>query len=149
MYFYSHAHRCLQVVNNLITPRNGEPLVAATQDFLTGGYLLTKRDAFFDRAQFTQMCTFMGDGMEKIDLPPPAIIKVFLTAYKYFLVTCALQPIELWTGKQVFSVLIRPNHKSHAIVNLETKSRNYSNLPKYQRTPYLCPNDGCILYAIL
>lgn len=65
-----------QVVNNLITPRNGEPLVAATQDFLTGGYLLTKRDAFFDRAQFTQMCSFMGDGIERIDLPPPAILKV-------------------------------------------------------------------------
>ncbi len=66
------------MVNNLITPRNGEPLVAATQDFLTASYLLTKRDSFFDRAQFTQMCTFMGDGIERIDLPPPAILKVFV-----------------------------------------------------------------------
>jgi DNA-directed RNA polymerase III subunit RPC1 len=26
----------MNITNNLITPRNGEPLVAATQDFLTG-----------------------------------------------------------------------------------------------------------------
>ena len=27
----------------IVTPRNGEPLVAATQDFLTGAYLLTQK----------------------------------------------------------------------------------------------------------
>jgi DNA-directed RNA polymerase III subunit RPC1 len=65
-----------QVVHNLITPRNGEPLVAATQDFLTSSYLLTQRDVFLDRARFTMLCSFLGDAAEKIDLPPPAIIKV-------------------------------------------------------------------------
>lgn len=29
------------VTENLITPRNGEPLIAATQDFLTASYLMT------------------------------------------------------------------------------------------------------------
>ena len=29
---------CLQVKSNLVTPRNGEPLIAAIQDFITGGY---------------------------------------------------------------------------------------------------------------
>ena len=32
------------VKSNLITPRNGEPLIAATQDFITGGYLLSQKD---------------------------------------------------------------------------------------------------------
>lgn len=31
------------VKSNLVTPRNGEPVVAATQDFITGGYLLTQK----------------------------------------------------------------------------------------------------------
>ncbi len=31
------------VTENLITPRNGEPLIAATQDFLTASYLLTRK----------------------------------------------------------------------------------------------------------
>ena len=37
--------------NNLVTPRNGELMIAATQDFLTGAYLLTQKDMFFNRAQ--------------------------------------------------------------------------------------------------
>ena len=31
--------------------RNGELMIAATQDFITGGYLLTQKDAFFDRGK--------------------------------------------------------------------------------------------------
>ncbi|CAG2183580.1 unnamed protein product, partial [Oppiella nova] len=30
--------------NNILTPRNGEPLIAAIQDFITGAYLLTQKD---------------------------------------------------------------------------------------------------------
>jgi DNA-directed RNA polymerase III subunit RPC1 len=41
--------------SNLVTPRNGELLIAATQDFLTGGYLLTQKDAFFDRGKVCQV----------------------------------------------------------------------------------------------
>jgi DNA-directed RNA polymerase III subunit RPC1 len=29
--------------SSLVTPRKGEPMIAATQDFLTGGYILTER----------------------------------------------------------------------------------------------------------
>jgi DNA-directed RNA polymerase beta' subunit len=32
------------VVNNLTTPKNGEILVAATQDFLTSAFLITSKD---------------------------------------------------------------------------------------------------------
>ena len=42
------------VHHNLITPRNGEIVVAATQDFLTGAYLLTKKDMFLTRDQVPQ-----------------------------------------------------------------------------------------------
>jgi DNA-directed RNA polymerase III subunit RPC1 len=33
----------MQVTQNLVTPRNGEPLIAATQDFLTGAFILTRK----------------------------------------------------------------------------------------------------------
>jgi DNA-directed RNA polymerase III subunit RPC1 len=39
------------VKENLMTPKSGEPLVALNQDFLTGSFLITQRDVFFDRAQ--------------------------------------------------------------------------------------------------
>eukprot|EP01132_Coremiostelium_polycephalum_P002078 gene2078-2564_t len=112
------------VTNNLITPRNGEPLVAATQDFLTASYLISRRDAFYDRSRFALMCTHFADANEHIDLPPPAIMK----------------PVELWTGKQVFEVLLRPSVKSHVLVNFETKSRTY------EKNLYMCPRDGYVYF---
>ena len=47
----SRVRRLLQVKNNLVTPRNGELMIGATQDFLTGAYLITQKDQFFDRAK--------------------------------------------------------------------------------------------------
>ena len=61
--------------NNLCTPKNGEILVASTQDFLTSSFLITRKDTFYDRAAFSLMCSYMGDGMDLVDLPTPAIIK--------------------------------------------------------------------------
>ncbi|KAG5220537.1 beta and beta-primes of DNA dependent RNA-polymerase [Salix suchowensis] len=45
----------MSVKHNLVTPRNGEPVIAAIQDFITASYLLSRRDVFFDRRQFTQI----------------------------------------------------------------------------------------------
>ncbi|KAN0004310.1 hypothetical protein ACTFIZ_010482 [Dictyostelium cf. discoideum] len=112
------------VTNNLITPRNGEPLVAATQDFLTASYLISRRDAFYERYRFALMCTHFADANEHIDLPPPAILK----------------PVELWTGKQIFEVLLRPSVKSHVLCNFETRSRTYS------KNLYMCPKDGYVYF---
>eukprot|EP01119_Soliformovum_irregulare_P009594 TRINITY_DN2305_c0_g1_i1.p1 TRINITY_DN2305_c0_g1~~TRINITY_DN2305_c0_g1_i1.p1 ORF type:complete len:1461 (+),score=465.40 TRINITY_DN2305_c0_g1_i1:140-4384(+) len=118
------------VVNNLITPRNGEPIIAATQDFLSTGYLLTRKDTFYDRAQFCLICTYAFDANEEIDLPPP----------------CIRKPVELWTGKQVFNVLIRPNLKSRIVVTLENRSKSYSekDVKKWGYIEQLCPRDGYV-----
>lgn len=65
--------------SNLVTPRNGELLIAATQDFLTGGYLLTRKNAFFDFATTCQLvaCLLAGSDVNlNIDLPLPCIMKV-------------------------------------------------------------------------
>ena len=69
----------LQVQNNLCTPKNGEILVASTQDFLTSSFLITRKDSFYDRSSFTLLCSYLGDAMENIDLPTPALIKVIFS----------------------------------------------------------------------
>ncbi|CAK4179374.1 unnamed protein product [Aphanomyces euteiches] len=120
----AEAATLMAVPNNLITSRNGEPLVAATQDFLTASYLLTQKNIFFNREQFCQILTLMGDGLDDIELPEAAIV-------------C---PIRLWTGKQVFSLLVRPNRKCPVKVNFELKERNYtSNLS-------MCYKDGYVVF---
>ena len=53
-------------------------MIAATQDFITGGYLLTQKDAFFDRGKACQIITQILSGPDanlRVDLPTPAIIK--------------------------------------------------------------------------
>ena len=109
---------------NLVTPRHGEPLVTATQDFITTSYLITQRDVFYDRSQISQIVTYFADANEHIDLPPPTVLK----------------PIQLWTGKQVMSVLMRPNAGSQwPLVNVELKERNYT------RDTVMCARDGYVV----
>ncbi|KAH0486168.1 MAG: uncharacterized protein KVP18_002392 [Porospora cf. gigantea A] len=116
------------VTNNLVTPKNGEPLVAATQDFLSGTYMLTHKDVFFTRDNFCQTIAHFTDGLMHIDLPPPTIIK----------------PVELWTGKQVFNVVLRPNQQSHVILNFGLKEREFRD--PTDEPPFMCLRDGYILF---
>ncbi|EFX69638.1 hypothetical protein DAPPUDRAFT_62003, partial [Daphnia pulex] len=113
--------------SNLVTPRNGELLIAAIQDFITGAYLLTLKDAFFDRAKTCQMVASMLAGDEVnmvIKLPPP----------------CIQKPAALWSGKQIFSLILRPNPGDRIKVNLRTKGKEYS-----KKNEEFCVNDGFLL----
>lgn len=110
--------------SNLVTPKNGEILIAATQDFITGAYLLTQKDVFLTKEHAMQLAACMlaeDDSNMKIDLPPPAIIK----------------PRRLWSGKQIFSLIFKPNKDCVVNVNLVTKGRNYTK--NYE----LCTSDSC------
>lgn len=74
--------------NNLLHHVIGEPLIAAIQDFITGGYLLTQKDVFFNRAQFCQITSMILAGKDtniRIDIPPPSIIKVTEAPYLFYL----------------------------------------------------------------
>ena len=62
------------VEHNIVTPRNGEPLVAATQDFLTACYLLTSPDYFLDHEHFCSCAVYPFDACEHVDVPPPTIM---------------------------------------------------------------------------
>jgi DNA-directed RNA polymerase III subunit RPC1 len=100
------------IKSNLVTPRNGGLLIAAIQDFITAAYLLTHKDRFFDRAQACQLLAAVLVHKESnlsVKLPPPAVVK----------------PVRLWTGKQVFSLLLRPYVKSQVKVNLRAKGKQY------------------------
>lgn len=126
----TEALELMSVKKNLVTPRNGEPIIAAIQDFITASYLLSRRDRLLDRQQFTQICSYLGDGDLAIDLPPPTIWK----------------PVRLWTGKQVYNLLMRPNKKSKVLINLEAKCRTLVE-PRKEDNFYMdmAPNDGYLV----
>lgn len=109
-------------------------MIAAIQDFITASYLLSRRDRFFDRRQFTQICSYLGDAELHIDIPPPTIWK----------------PVRLWTGKQIFNVLMRPNRHSRVFVNVESKCNSQeapdpTNYPRMDPVPDMSPNDGWLV----
>lgn len=116
------------VKNNLITPRSGAPIIAATQDFISASYLIAKKDCFFDRASLSTILAMMSDGAMQFDIPPP----------------CIQKPQCLWSGKQVFSLLIKPNAQSKVLINLEAKNKSFQAPPKGQE-PELSPNDGYVV----
>lgn len=123
----AEAINLMGVKNNLATPKNGEPIIAATQDFITAAFLLSSKDRFFDRKSFTYICMHMMDGKTTVDVPPPAIIA----------------PQAMWTGKQIFSVLMRPNKDSPVKINLDAKCRAYTARPG--QCPDMDPNDGWLV----
>lgn len=108
-------------------------LIAATQDFITGGYLLTQRDEFLTKEQAMQLAATLicgPDANMTIDMPPPAILK----------------PRRLWTGKQIFSLIMKPNHKCIVKANLATKGKNYTgNLDMCIKDSYVIVRNSELL----
>ena len=107
----TEAWHLMGVTKNLVTPRSGEPLVAAIQDFITASFLISRKDVFFTREMFSQYCNYMFDATIHIDLPVPAILK----------------PVELFTGKQLFNVLFRPNKDCKIFINHRGGGKNYDS----------------------
>ena len=114
-------------------------MVTATQDFLTGSYLITRKNTFFHEAQMRNYCSFCCDGLDYFELPPPAIVK----------------PMRLWTGKQLFTLLIRPSPHSKALtsevdllINTELGESQYEkkNDKDLRRGRHMCPQDSYVCF---
>lgn len=65
----AEALHLMSTVANLRTPKNGAMMICANQDFITSAYLISKKDQFFTRGQFAQLCGFMDDAENQIDFP--------------------------------------------------------------------------------
>lgn len=105
----------------IVTPQSNKPVMGIVQDTLTAVRKMTKRDVFLTQEQIMNLLCFLPTWDGKI--PMPAIIK----------------PQPLWTGKQLFSLIIPGN------VNL---IRNHSTHPDDEDDgPYrwISPGDTKVL----
>lgn len=78
-----------------------------------GGYLLTHKDEMFDRDTACQLISQLIAGRDSgtlVELPRPAILK----------------PRVLWTGKQIFSLILKPSRESNVRINLRAKNKKYT-----------------------
>ncbi len=51
----TEAKLLMGVKYNMVTPKTGDPLVAAIQDFITASYLLSHKDRFLDKSEICQV----------------------------------------------------------------------------------------------
>ncbi|VDL22627.1 unnamed protein product [Hymenolepis diminuta] len=113
---------------NIANPKNGEPLISPIQDMITACYLFTLKDTFFEFDKACDLAAQLAAGSlitQECQLPPPAIV----------------WPVKLWTGKQIFSLIMSP-HPSHEVkINLRVSTKAiYSG-----NNEEMCPNDGFVV----
>jgi DNA-directed RNA polymerase II subunit RPB1 len=75
----------------IVSPQSNRPVMSIVQDSLLGAAILTGRDTF---VEFDEACHLMLAARIERAVPVPAIVK----------------PRPLWTGKQLFSMLLPPVH---------------------------------------
>eukprot|EP01127_Copromyxa_protea_P014602 TRINITY_DN4101_c0_g1_i1.p1 TRINITY_DN4101_c0_g1~~TRINITY_DN4101_c0_g1_i1.p1 ORF type:complete len:1066 (+),score=189.66 TRINITY_DN4101_c0_g1_i1:92-3289(+) len=104
----------MMVPKQIVSPQSNSPVIGLVQDSLLACALFTYRDCFLDKKRTMNLLMWIPsfDGT----LPTPAILK----------------PEPLWTGKQLFSMIL--------------PDVNYSNQPKKGKEPrWLSPSDSEVL----
>ncbi|MEO1777057.1 MAG: hypothetical protein AAFS07_19120, partial [Pseudomonadota bacterium] len=86
----AEAAELMAVGRNLVSPQNHNPTIGMIQDAIMGLWILTRKDRFLGRGQAMQLVCALRS---TYPLPAPAI----------------LRPEPLWTGKQIFSLLLPPD----------------------------------------
>ncbi len=78
----------MAVPNQIVSPKDNKPVMGIVQDALLGVMLFTRRDTFIEKELVMNL--LMWAGYEEDKFPQPCIIK----------------PKPLWSGKQIFSLII-------------------------------------------
>eukprot|EP01018_Ginkgo_biloba_P014837 Gb_33197 [translate_table: standard] len=106
----------MMVPKCIVSPQSNRPVMGIVQDTLLGCRKVTKRDTFIEKDVFMNILMWWEDFDGKI--PSPTILK----------------PRPLWTGKQVFNLII-PRQ-----INLI----RYSAWHSESETGFITPGDTCV-----
>lgn len=79
----------MMVSNNIVSPQSNRPVMGIVQDSLLACSKLTRRDVFLTKEDFTNIMFRLGKS-DATELPVP----------------CILKPVPLWSGKQLFSLVM-------------------------------------------
>ncbi|MFB0544040.1 MAG: DNA-directed RNA polymerase subunit A', partial [Candidatus Bathyarchaeia archaeon] len=113
----TEARLLMQVQDQILSPRYGAPLIGATKDYLTGAYLLTRRETLLTREETGRLLAAAG---YHGPLPEPTESK----------------PAPAWSGKDVFSLFLPRDF------NFVTKARICRRCPRCRRED--CPDDAYV-----
>jgi DNA-directed RNA polymerase subunit A' len=83
----TEARLLMQVQDQILSPRYGAPIIGATKDFISGAFLLTRKDTMLSAKEVGKL---LAHANYEGEIPAPAVEK----------------PVKMWTGKQVFSLFL-------------------------------------------
>ncbi len=113
----AEARILMLVQEQILSPRYGGPIIGGIQDYISSAFLLTRKHSFFNKRQTCQLLASAG---YRGDLPPPAM----------------LSPQEMWSGKQIFSMLLPQG------LNLSLKAKICEKCDVCQKEQ--CPHDAYV-----
>ncbi|ETN82762.1 RNA polymerase Rpb1, domain 3, partial [Necator americanus] len=129
------AYSLMNVKKNMVTPRSGEILIAAIQDFITGAYLLTHKDTFLNYQEICRLTASLIDDRKRkqnrIRLPTPAILK----------------PTTLWTGKQLAELVFSDDLREFT---LTAPNRSYTSNKEFcVKDSFVIIRNGRLISGVL
>ena len=107
----------MRVQQQIVSPRFGEPVIGGMQDYISGAYILTKKDTLFTREETEEMLYFAD-----IDAFPDEHVEKDGKRY--------------YTGKEIFSLLMPDG------MNLEYKARICRKCDECLKEK--CPDDAYV-----
>lgn len=116
------------VQEQILSPRFGGPIIGGMQDYITGAYMLTRKSTLLTRSQVEQL--LIAAGVTPDGLPPPIVA----------------QPVELWSGKQVFSMFLPKGFNYAGKANLSHKDCKLENC---EYDDYVSIKNGVLVSGVI
>ncbi|MCS7097671.1 MAG: DNA-directed RNA polymerase subunit A' [Candidatus Methanomethyliaceae archaeon] len=117
------------VQEQILSPRYGGPIIGAIQDYISGAYLLTRKDTLLTREEVSQL--LINSNYEG-ELPPPAI----------------KEPEERWTGKQLVSLFLPKDFNFVGRANVCNKC-DYCKKEDCPYDAYVIIRNGLLISGVL
>jgi DNA-directed RNA polymerase subunit A' len=125
----AEARVLMRVQEQILSPRYGGPIIGALQDYISAAFLLTRKSTLLTKNDVNQLlATSRFEG----DLPPPAIIA----------------PVELWTGKQIFSMFIPEGINISFKANICRKCKTCTR-EDCENDGYVVVRDGKLVFGVV
>lgn len=123
-----------------VVPTSGAPIRGLIQDHIAASTLLSKRDTFLDRPTFMQL---LYSATEKLMLRPDRANKQYELP-----IPAILKPINLWTGKQLFSTILSVVRNGRPGLNLHGGTKTKPNIIGKEESSIIVRN-GELLQGIV
>ncbi|UYV79608.1 POLR2A [Cordylochernes scorpioides] len=109
------------VPTQIVAPQANKPCMGIVQDTLTAVFMMTRRDVFIEKGELMRIL-FQSNDWDGV-IPPPTIFK----------------PKPLWTGKQLFSILLNEN------INLDRKHSAHDSAEDTGPYKWITPGDTRVI----